>query len=166
MQANQFLQQLATLTRHEVEFLIVGGVAAVLEGAPVLTLDLDILYLQTPENIGRLLQALEEMGARYRDPAGRHILPDAAKLSTFEMSLLTTRLGELDVIRRIGQALSYADLLPRTNEYEVSGLRVRVLTLEAVIETKQQANRDKDHAMLPVLRRTLELKRGERKPYG
>lgn len=41
--------------RHEVELIIVGGVAAVLEGAPILTLDLDILYHQTPENTTRLL---------------------------------------------------------------------------------------------------------------
>jgi len=161
MPTNNFLRQLETLLHHEVEFIIVGGVAAVLEGAPILTLDLDILYYQTSENTTRLLAALEEMGARYRDAAGRHFVPDVSKLATFRLHLLETNLGDLDVFGRIGQDQSYADLFDRTNEYEVGGLSVRVLELEAVIETKKQANRDKDRAMLPVLLRTLEMKRAE-----
>lgn len=159
MPTNNFLRQLATLLGHEVEFIIVGGVAAVLEGAPVLTLDLDILYRQTPQNTTRLLGALEEMRAHYRDPAGRHVVPDATKLATFRINLFETDLGDLDVLGRIGQDQTYSDLLDRTNRFEVGGLSVRVLDLEAVIETKRHANRDKDHAMMPVLLRTLDMKR-------
>jgi len=50
-------------------------------------------------------------------------------------------------------------LLDRSFEYEVAELRLRVLDLETVIETKELANRDKDRAVLPILRRTLEFKR-------
>lgn len=54
---------------------------------------------------------------------------------------------------------SWAASLDRSIEYEVAGLHLKVLNLETVIETKEFANRDKDRATLPILRRTLELKR-------
>lgn len=78
----KFRGLLQALLRHEVDFLVVGGVAAQLEGAPVVTFDLDILYDKTPENLDRLLSLVQELKARYRDPAGRHIEPDLAKLQT------------------------------------------------------------------------------------
>lgn len=135
-----------------------GGVAAQLEGAPILTLDLDVLYDKTPENLVRLLAALHELEARYRDPAGRHIEPDLVKLETMRMHLLLTRLGALDVLGVIGNGLTYQDLSGRTISYELGEERVRVLELAAVIETKEHANRDKDRAVLPVLKQTLAMK--------
>jgi hypothetical protein len=66
----KFFRLLEVLVRHEVEFVIVGGVAAILEGAPIFTQDLDILHQPTDDNTERLLRALEEVHARYRDPAG------------------------------------------------------------------------------------------------
>lgn len=155
----RFLGLLRVLLRHEVDFFVVGGVAAQLEGAPILTLDLDVLYDKAPENLGRLLGALRELKARYRDPGGRHIEPDLAKLETLRMHLLLTDLGALDVLGAIGKGLTYQDLAGRTVPYELGETRVRVLELAAVIETKEQANRDKDRAVLPVLRQTLALKR-------
>jgi predicted nucleotidyltransferase len=56
---------------------------------------------------------------------------------------------------------SYEELLPRAKTVRVAGLEVRVLDLAAVIESKEEAGRDKDKAMLPVLRRTLEVRRAE-----
>jgi hypothetical protein len=156
--STKFLGILRVLLRHEVDFFVVGGVAAQLAGAPILTLDLDVLYDKAPANIERLLGALRELKARYRDPAGRHIEPDRAKLETFRINLLLTDLGALDVLGAIGSNFTYHDLLPRTTSYELGEERVRVLELAAVIETKEQANRDKDRAALPVLRQTLEMK--------
>jgi hypothetical protein len=158
---NRFFRLLEVLFRHEVEFVIVGGVAALLEGAPILTLDLDIVHRKTPENIERLLRALEEIHARYRDPAGRLILPDANRLSTNHFSLLITDLGALDLLGRLGEGLEYEDLGGRTQDYEMAGIRVRAIDLPTLIEVKERVNRDKDRAVLPILRRTLELKRQE-----
>jgi hypothetical protein len=75
------------------------------------------------------------------------------------MNRLLTRAGPLDVLAAIGEAMTYGDLAGRTHEQKVGDLHVRCLDLDAVIESKEQANRDKDHAALPILRRTLELKR-------
>lgn len=154
----RFLGLLRVLVRHEIDFFVVGGVAAQLEGAPIVTLDLDILFDPAPDNLARLLGALRELKARYRDPAGRHIEPDAAKLETMRTHLFMTELGALDVLRAIGDGLTYQDLADRTVTYELAELSVRVLELAAVIESKEQANREKDRAALPVLRQTLALK--------
>jgi hypothetical protein len=154
----KFLGLLRVLLRHGVDFFVVGGVAAQLEGAPILTLDLDVLFDKTPKNLNHLLAALREIKARYRDPAGRHIEPDLEKLETMRLHLLLTELGALDVLAVIGNGLSYRDLAGRTITYNLGDDQVRVLELAAVIETKEQADRDKDRAVLPVLRQTLAMK--------
>ena len=154
----RFLGLLRALLRHRVDFIVVGGVAAQLEGAPILTFDLDVLYEKSAENLARLLAALRELKAHYRDPAGRHIEPDAEKLATLRLHLLLTELGALDVLGSIGNGLTYQGLVGRTISYQLGESEVRVLELAAVIETKEQANRDKDRAALPVLRQTLALK--------
>lgn len=155
-----FFEILRTLCRHEVEFILVGGVAAILEGAPVSTLDLDVVILKSEENLVRLLPALRDLDARYLAPAGRHIVPDAEKLATFKLHRLVTSSGPLDVMKTIGHDLSYADLIGDTRIFETEGLQVRVLGLETIIRSKEQANRDKDRATLHLLRRTLLMKQG------
>jgi predicted nucleotidyltransferase len=156
--APDFTEILKVLFRHEVEFILVGGLAAIVQGAPVLTFDLDIVFLKTPENLPRLFAALQEIDARYLDPAGRHIVPDAKKLASFKMHQLVTSLGPLDVMETIGAGMSYSDLVDDTQISEVAGVNVRVLGLKTIILSKEQANRDKDRATLHVLRRTLQLK--------
>jgi hypothetical protein len=156
----RFLDALAVLARHEIELIVVGGVAAVLGGAPISTFDLDVLYRLTGDNVERLAAALRELEAVYRDPAGRRVAPDAARLAAGGHNLLITRCGPLDVLGRIGLGATYEDLLARSHEVGIGSLAVRVLDLAAVIETKEQAGRSKDRATLDVLRETLRLQGG------
>lgn len=156
-----FLELLRTLDRHRVAHIVVGGVAAILEGAPVTTLDLDFVYRTDDENIQRLAAALTELAASYRDPAGRRIEPTADRLRSNRINLLQTSIGLLDAMQRIGAGWAYEDLLPRTHVRRVGELQVRVLDLAAVVESKEAAGRPKDVAMLPLLRRTLEVRREE-----
>lgn len=160
----RFFDILEVLVRHEVEFIVVGGVAAILEGAPIATFDLDVVYRSTADNNSRLATALVELKALYKDPAGRRITPDELKLETLKRHLLRTKLGPLDVLKGIGDELTYEHLLGRSYEYEVADLRLQVLDLATVIETKEFADRPKDRASLPILRRTLQLKRQEQEP--
>lgn len=146
--------------RHDVEFIVVGMMAGVLHGALVSTLDLDVVHRRTEDNIARLLLALTEMGAGYRDLTGRHLPPSPTLLAaTPGHNLFSTRLGAVDALATIGTALGYEELLPRSVEVEVGGLRVRVLRLEELIALKQAAGRPKDLAALPALRQTLEESR-------
>ncbi len=153
-----FLELFRALDSAGVEHVVVGGVAAILEGAPIATLDLDIVYRPGHDNLHRLVTLLDKLEARYRDPAGRDIRPTIERLEINEVNLLDTNLGPLDVMQRIGANWSWDDVLERSSVVQLRDLEVRVLGLASIIESKLIANRDKDRAMLPVLRRTLEQK--------
>lgn len=151
---------LQALVAHDVEFVVVGGVSAVIHGAPVSTFDLDIVPSRSDANVARLLSALSSIDARHRDLAGRSIAPDASRLSGPGHSLFMTRSGPLDVSGTIGHGRDYAGLAPRSRAVDLGdGLVVRVLDLDALIEVKREVGRDKDLASLPVLVRTLEERR-------
>lgn len=152
----RFRDALEALARHGVEFVVVGGVAAVLNGAPISTLDLDIVHARASENLDRLLAALAEIDARYRDLTGRILRPERSALAGGGHHLLVTSCGPLDVLGEIGNGLRYEDLLPETVERTLGAHRIRVLDLAAVIRTKEQVGRDKDRAVLAILRRTLQ----------
>jgi hypothetical protein len=107
---------LRVLVEHEVEFIIVGGVCAVLQGAPVTTFDLDIVHRRSPENLTRLLEALQEMDAHYREHKTRKLRPDVSHLSSPGHHLLMTDFGPMDVLGTIDVDLSFEDLLPHTLE--------------------------------------------------
>ncbi len=155
------IRMLRTLVEHEVEFIIVGGVAASLLGSPLATRDLDILYNCDPANNERLLKTLLSLEARYHDLAGRHFEPTLERLASMRMHLLITNAGRLDVLRLIGGDLTYGDFVDRVNDYEVEGFRVRALRIEALIELKKIANRPKDHHALTFLRRIREMESGD-----
>jgi predicted nucleotidyltransferase len=150
---------LQVLSHNEVEFILVGGIAAILEGAPVSTFDLDVVIRRTEENHQKVLVALGELNARYLDPAGRHIVPDVGKLDSMRLHRLLTDFGPLDILESIGDGLTHADLVAHTNTYKVEGFQVRTLNLETIILSKEQAHREKDMMALPILYRTLKLKK-------
>ncbi len=144
-----YLELFRALGRAGVDYIVVGGVAAILEGAPITTLDLDIVCRRDDDNLRRLTELLDDLEARYRDPAGRVIRPTPDRLASNKINLLETSLGP---------DWDWADLVSRSRLLEVGGLDLRVLKLASVIESKELADREKDRAMLPVLRRTLEEK--------
>jgi hypothetical protein len=154
----RFADLLRLLTRHGVDFVVVGAAAAVLDGAPITTFDLDVVFETSAENRARLLAALEEIDAVYLDPLDRRILPTDERLQAHRLNLFTTRLGRFDALTAIAPEQTWGELLPRSHTLEIGGAAVRVLDLDAVIESKEAAGRDKDRAALPLLRETLRLK--------
>jgi len=155
-----FIYILRTLSKYEVEYIIVGGVCAVLHGAPISTFDIDLVHSREPGNLKRLLKALEELEACYRDPAGRIIKPEESHLSSPGHQLLMTKGGPLDLLGEIGKGRDYKELLKNTFTLKISeNLKVRLLTLETLIETKEEAAQERDKAVLAILRRTLEEKK-------
>jgi len=149
---------LRTLVEQGSDFIIVGGVSAVLQGAPLTTFDLDLVHSRTPENIDRLLSALWELDACYRGQGERRITPDSSHLASSGHQLLMTRFGPLDLLGTIGANHGYDDLLAYCEEMQVAGMRLRVLNLRTLIRVKEETGQEKDKAVLPILRRTLEEK--------
>lgn len=146
---------LRLLATQRVDFIVVGMAAGVLRGAPVTTLDLDIVHRRSPENVARLLEVLEGLDATYRrDPRG--LRPQESHLAGPGHQLLTTKYGDLDCLGVVGDGQAYEDLLERAPGLELEeGLSVRVIDLPTLIALKEQAGRPKDLAALPVLRATL-----------
>lgn len=154
---------LRVLTRHQVDFIVVGGLCAVLHGAPVQTYDLDIVYSREAANLVRLESALHELNAYYREHLTKRLVPEASRLDTPGHHLLNTSFGPLDALGSIANKRDYAALLPHTVEVALSeDTWVRILDLATLIATKEEAGRDIDRLVLPVLRRTLEeIERGQ-----
>ncbi len=155
----RFVDLLRALTTSKVDFIVVGGVAAVLEGSPVSTFDLDVVYENSDANVRRLVEALAALDAIYVDPAGRTVRPDPGRLRRGGHHLFRTRFGRLDVLATVGEGRAYEDLLEGSGQHVIHGMAVSVLGLETLIATKEEANRSKDRAVLDLLRETLEVRR-------
>ncbi len=152
-----FGKLLDELTAHEVDFIVVGGVGAVFQGAPLSTFDLDIVHSRKPENVHRLLAVLQRLGAYYREQPSKRLAPSESDLSGPGHHLLMTRAGPLDILGALTKGRTYEELLPHTVELSLPPkARLRVLDLPMLITLKEELGRDKDLAMLPILRRTLQ----------
>jgi hypothetical protein len=149
------LELLRRLTAGKVDFVVVGMAAGVLRGAPVTTLDLDIVHQREAGNVSRLLGVLSEIDAVYRHDT-RGLRPQVSHFMSPGHQLLTTRFGDLDCLGTVGNEQSFEDLVARAPTLELSaGVDVRVVDLPTLIELKERAGRPKDLAVLPVLRATL-----------
>ena len=147
---------------REVEFILVGGVAAAAQGAPIVTQDADILYRIEPANLNRLLAALDALNAVTRDDP-RRLRFGVSQLATKGHKLAMTDAGAIDILGSINDGLVYEDLLPHTERMAFDDLEIDVLRLDKLIELKRALGRPKDLAVLPVLEATLkERQRGRR----
>jgi len=143
------------LLKAKVDFILVGGLAAVIQGAPVTTMDVDIVHNQSPENIARLFAFLKSIEAVQRRLDDKLIEPKRRDLSGKGHVLLTTRIGPLDVLAVIEGGRSYEDLLEHTVEIDFRGHTLRVLDLKTLIELKNTSTDLKDKQRLSVLKETL-----------
>lgn len=149
------------LINANVKFILVGGLAAVVQGAPITTLDVDIVHNRSSENISNLFSFLTSIDAIYRRPDNKIITPIKKDFSGMGHSLFSTRLGPLDVLAFIEQEKTYEDLLEHTVEIEFRGHTIHVLDIKTIIDLKKESNEPKDKQRLPVLEETLrQLEKG------
>lgn len=142
---------------QQVEFVIVGGVAAIIHGSAQATFDLDIVYDRHLSNIERLVKALEPYQPYLRGaPLGLPFRLDAKTILAGLNFTLTTTLGDLDLLGEVAGGGVYEDLLPYSNEIEVFGIKCLCVHLEKLIETKRAAGRPKDLVALAELQAILE----------
>lgn len=147
------------LVEAKVQFIVIGGVAAIAHGATWVTLDVDICYDAAQDNRERLAALLNSLNAYPRDiELGLPFILDARTLRDHELLTLSTTVGDLDVTRRVPGVGDYAECLSRSEEIEMDGLRFRVLALSALIDAKRAARRPRDIEHLKI----LELVREER----
>ena len=152
---NRFLRLIEVLVRHEVRFIVVGGVAAVLQRVPVNTEDFDLVHDRARDNVDRLVAALAELGAVYRnDP--RQLRPNESHLVGPGNQLLRSGNLKFDVLGSIDWGGGYAELVQDSEVMDIGGHAVRVLTLEKLIDIKRHLTRPKDKFMLVHLEAALD----------
>lgn len=154
------LRILGVLEEHQVDYVLIGGFAAVVHGSPLRTGDADVCPDRKPANLERLARALAALEARLRsatDPAGVAFPLDPAFLGQVEIWNLTTRYGWCDLSFRPSGTGGFDDLRRDAVRVDLGeGLTVLVASLADVIRSKEAAGRDKDRAALSTLRRLLE----------
>ena len=112
MVVTRFRPILQKFADHGADVIVVGGVAALIHAAPILTFDLDLVHSREPANLQRVLAALHEIDAYYRLQSARHLCPNESHLASPGHHLLMTDFGPLDLLGTIGNKRSYEDLLP------------------------------------------------------
>lgn len=153
---------LEALEQERVEYVVIGGTAAVIGGATHVTFDLDITPARDEANLDRLAAALQRLNAQaYGMPAeaARFFTLDGKTLAACSAWKFITDHGELDVSLDPDGTHGYPDLRRSAIHTSAYGIEFQVAALEDVIRSKEAANRPRDRAVLPDLRRTLELKR-------
>lgn len=152
-----------TLDRHGVQYVVVGGAAALGYGASRMTTDADCVPQHEPDNLERLAAAMRELNTRLRvegmsDEQAKK-LPhtiDGRTLSRAEIATWMTDAGALDILKDIpdrdGHPQRYEDLAARAQIVQTTDdVQLRVAGLGDIIASKEWAGRPKDHAALPEL---------------
>jgi len=144
----------SVLADHEVNYVLIGGLAAVIHGSTAMTNDADIVPARDRENVERLAGALRDLDARLRvesDPEGLSFDPHPELILSMSMLNMTTRCGDVDLTFSPAALDDYDELLANSVPMEISGHHVRVAALADIIRSKTAAGRAKDHATLPIL---------------
>jgi len=141
----RFGELLQKLVDEGVEFIVVGGVAALAHGSPRSTQDIDVVYERSLKNLDRLVRALQPVRPYLRGAPPN--LPFRLDVDTLRAGLnftLTTDLGWIDLLGEIAGGGTYQDLFPATVTVNLFGFACRVLDLEKLIAAKRAAGRPKD----------------------
>lgn len=155
-------QILRALEAHHVRYVVIGAIAAIAAGAPILTTDIDVTPSRSRENLERLALALRDLDAKLRSVSAPDGVPfpiEAEMLATADSWTLTTRAGDVDLMFLPAGTQGYDDLRSGARRERIAGVTVSVAALADVIRSKEAANREKDNMQLPILRRTLEQTR-------
>jgi hypothetical protein len=151
----QYHKILLRLADEKVELIVVGMAAAILQGVPTTTWDLDVVHRRTPENVERLLRVLREIQATARgDP--RRLTPDETHLLSPGHILLETRFGDFDCLGAIDGGRAFEDLLESSVALDFEGRTIQVLALREILAVKRRAARPKDLAAIPYLESTID----------
>lgn len=149
---------LKALARRGVRYVLIGAVAARLQGFPRLTADADITPARDEENLERLAQALRDLKARVYTESVPEGLPfectgDAlARASTWS---LVTSAGRLAVAFEPSGTAGYEDLATSALRFKAFGVEVRAASLEDIVRSKEAMDRPKDRQDVAILKELI-----------
>jgi predicted nucleotidyltransferase len=155
MDARPYLETVARLL-HEtgLEAILIGNAAAALQGAPVTTIDIDLLFRRSPRNLQKLKAVAKALDAVI-------LRPYYPVSGLFRLSRDLDGM-QLDFMTRIDGVKSFEALRSRSHEIDLGGHKLWVADLEAVIESKRAAGRPQDRAVLDTLKMALNETKSEK----
>jgi hypothetical protein len=161
-----FREILDALFEHQVECIIIGGVALLLHGSTRVTLDIDILYSRSRENIRRMVEAIKPFGPKLRlardakpidFPFDEHTIWNGANFTLWTLNF------DLDLLASTEDLPSYEAVLPESEVIQTNnGRTFRILSLDALLRIKRRLYRLKDQLALPEIEALIEIRDLER----
>jgi len=151
-----------TLARHQVAYVLIGALAARLQGFPRLTADADITPARDRENLERLAAALTELNARvYTEavPEGLEFDCSVPMLEQGEMWNLVTAAGRLDIAFVPSGTEGFDDLVGDAVRFDVYGVELLAASLNDIVRSKEATDRPQDRQDVVIIREML--RRGE-----
>ncbi len=136
---------LERLIKHKIDFVIVGGFAAVAYGVTLVTQDIDICFDFSVDNLLRLQQALDDLNPVHRmTPKRLPLALTAEKCKGLKNVYLSTDWGQLDCLGQIKGIGEYEEVVRQSDEIELDIGTCRILTIQALIAAKRAMNRPRD----------------------
>ena len=142
---------LKRLLDNGVEFVLIGGFAAVVHGCTTLTRDVDACILFTTTNMAKLLKALDDVNPRFQQNK-RTVDRTAEELARLNNLYLLTDLGSIDLLGEVAEIGNYKEVFDHSLEMELFGTSCRVLDIDALIRSKEKMGRPKDKEAIVQLR--------------
>ena len=155
-----FKEIITTLKNHNVQFVLIGGRAAVAHGSAYPTFDVDICYSRDKENLENLVKALIPFHPYLR--GAEKNLPFIFEAKTLEMGLnftFSTDIGDIDLIGEVSGIGNYNGVLKYSEILEIYGMQCNVLTIEGLIKSKKAVGRPKDELVVKELDALLEIRK-------
>lgn len=154
-------QAVDLMVRHGVEFIVIGGQAEVLHGGGRVTVDVDVCYRRSKENLERLAEALQELKPTLRGaPRDLPFRIDAQSLALGSNFTFDTPFGGFDLLGEVEPLGGYDELIGHAEEYEYGPWRVNVISLDDLIRVKQYIGRPKDRDSLMQLQAIRRVREG------
>jgi hypothetical protein len=158
----QYLEIVRALADNDVRYVVIGGVAVILHGVPRTTYDLDLIVDLAPDNVARLIEALERLGYRPRAPVPARQLGDPAMRAMWveekgmkAFSFWRPEGGEVDIL--IDAPLDYSEVASDQEPVEVEGRTLFIASVDALVRLKSVADREQDRADIEALERVRAL---------
>ncbi len=140
------------LAEFEVQFVIAGGLGAIIHGSSLMTRDVDVACSMEPDNLLRLFNATQDLHPVHRMTPHKEIFTrHQAEQGGFRNLYLATAWGQLDCLGEIKGLGDFSICLEQSEVLEMDGIQIRVLTLDALIEAKRAMGRPRDlHTVLEL----------------